>query len=84
MCESVHINRLIDRYPLVHSRRRESAHIGTRHTTTTTTKERVGPEVVSLAFRLVEIWFREPFLRWGFLGFRVRVRFTYGEEFTRK
>ena len=25
-----------------------------------------------------EIWFCEPFPRWGFLRFRVRVRFTYG------
>ena len=25
-----------------------------------------------------EIWLSEPFPRWGFLRFRVRVRFTYG------
>ena len=30
-----------------------------------------------------EIWFREPFPRRGLLRFRVRVRFTYGQEFTR-
>jgi len=28
--------------------------------------------------RISEIWFREPFPRWGFLRFRVRVSFTYG------
>ena len=27
---------------------------------------------------ILEIWFREPFPRWGFLRFRVRVRCTYG------
>jgi len=27
---------------------------------------------------ILEIWFREPFPCWGFLRYRVRVRFTYG------
>jgi len=30
-----------------------------------------------------EIWVREPFPRWGVLRCRVKVRFTYGWEFTR-
>jgi len=30
-----------------------------------------------------DIWFCESFPRWGFLILRVRVRFTYGSEFTR-
>ena len=30
-----------------------------------------------------DIWVRGPFLRWRVLRFRVRVRFTYGSEFTR-
>jgi len=39
-------------------------------------------ETVESTEGISEIWFCEPFPPWGFLRFGVRVRFTYGYEFT--
>jgi len=44
--------------------------------------DRCAPSVESTE-GILEIRCREPFSRWGFLRFRVRVRFNYGWEFTR-
>jgi len=40
-------------------------------------------ETVESTEGISEIWFCEPFARWGFLICRVRVRFTHEKEFTR-